>query len=255
MALRIGRRRDGAERDAAAEGHMTVVEHLGELRRRIFISLGAILVGASICFFFTPQIIAFLTTFYRESLDRRVVNELIFTGPADAFLLRLKIATYGGIVLAMPVWLFQIWRFVTPGLNPREKRFAVPFIVSAIVLFTLGGFVAFLTLKPALRFLLGIGGEDLQPLLTGTSYLTLVALMIVAFGISFEFPVVLVFLLLARVLTTEQLRRWRRWALVLITLFAALITPSQDPYSLLFMAAPMYLFYESSILIGRMLKR
>jgi len=84
---------------------------------------------------------------------------------------------------------------------------------------------------------------------------TLVALMIVAFGVSFEFPVVLVFLLLARVLTTEQLRRWRRWALVLITLFAALITPSQDPYSLLFMAAPMYLFYESSILIGRMLKR
>ncbi|MFM7617696.1 MAG: twin-arginine translocase subunit TatC [Actinomycetes bacterium] len=255
MALRIGRRRGDEERAADTQGHMTVVEHLGELRRRIFISLGAILVGAGVCFFFTPQIIAFLTTFYRESLDRRVVNELIFTGPADAFLLRLKIATYGGIVVAMPVWLFQIWRFVTPGLNPREKRYAIPFIVSAIVLFALGGFVAFLTLKPALRFLLGIGGNDLQPLLTGTSYLTLVALMIVAFGVSFEFPVVLVFLLLARVLTTEQLRRWRRWALVLITLFAALITPSQDPYSLLFMAAPMYLFYEASIAIGRMLKR
>ena len=101
----------------------------------------------------------------------------------------------------------------------------------------------------------GIGGQDLEPLLTGSSYLTLVALMIVAFGISFEFPVVLVFLLLARVLTTAQLRKWRRWAIVLITLFAALITPSQDPYSLLFMAVPMYLFYEASIAIGRVMKR
>jgi sec-independent protein translocase protein TatC len=255
MAVRIGRRRPAEERAASADGHMTVIEHLGELRRRIFVSLGAILVGAMICFFFTPQIIAFLNTFYEQSLNRDVVTKLIFTGPADAFLLRLKIATYGGIVLSMPVWLFQIWRFVTPGLNPREKRYAVPFIISAIVLFTFGGLVAFLTLKPALRFLLGIGGNDLQPLLTGNSYLTLVALMIVAFGISFEFPVVLVFLLLARVITTAQLRKWRRWAIVLITLFAAIITPSQDPYSLLFMAAPMYLFYETSIVIGRVMDR
>jgi sec-independent protein translocase protein TatC len=255
MATRIARRRTAAEREAESTGQMTVVEHLTELRRRIFVSLGAILVGAAICFFLTPQIISFLDSFYREALNRDVVNKLIFTGPADAFLLRLKIATYGGIVLAMPVWLFQIWRFVTPGLNPREKRFAVPFIVSAIVLFAFGAFVAFLTLKPALRFLLGIGGQDLEPLLTGSSYLTLVALMIVAFGISFEFPVVLVFLLLARVITTAQLRKWRRWAIVLITLFAALITPSQDPYSLLFMAVPMYLFYEASIAIGRVMKR
>jgi len=255
MAIRIGRRRSEEARTAGTEGHMTVVEHLGELRRRIFVSLGAILVGAMICFFFTPQIIAFLNSFYEASLNRDVVTKLIFTGPADAFLLRLKIATYGGIVLSMPVWLFQIWRFVTPGLNPKEKRYAVPFILSAIVLFAMGGFVAFLTLKPALKFLLGIGGNDLQPLLTGNSYITLVALMIVAFGISFEFPVVLVFLLLARVLTTAQLRKWRRWAIVLITLFAAIITPSQDPYSLVFMAVPMYLFYEMSIVIGRVMDR
>lgn len=234
---------------------MTVIEHLAELRRRIFVSLAAVVIGAVICFTLTPQIISFLTRFYAEALQRSQVRTLIFTGPADAFLLRLKIATYGGVVLAMPVWLFQLWRFVTPGLNPRERRYAVPFILSAIVLFTLGGFVAFLTLKPALTFLLGVGGEDLQPLLTGNSYLSLVALMIVAFGVAFEFPVLLVFLLLARVLSTAQLRRWRRWAIVLITLFAALITPSQDPYSLLFMAVPMWIFYETSIVIGRMLDR
>ena len=251
-ACREARRARKARSDA---GTMTVIEHLAELRRRIFVSLAAVAIGAVICFTLTPQIISFLTRFYAEALHRSQVKTLIFTGPADAFILRLKIATYGGVVLAMPVWLFELWRFVTPGLNPRERRYAVPFILSAIVLFAFGGFVAFLTLKPALSFLLGVGGQDLQPLLTGSSYLSLVALMIVAFGVAFEFPVLLVFLLLARVLTTEQLRRWRRWAIVLITLFAAVITPSQDPYSLFFMAVPMWIFYETSIIIGRILDR
>jgi sec-independent protein translocase protein TatC len=246
IAARLSERREArrARRARADAGTMTVIEHLAELRRRIFVSLAAVAIGAVICFTLTPQIISFLTRFYAEALDRNQVTTLIFTGPADAFLLRLKIATYGGVVVAMPVWLFQLWRFVTPGLNPRERRYAVPFILSAIVLFVCGGFVAFLTLKPALSFLLGVGGADLQPLLTGNSYLSLVALMIVAFGVAFEFPVLLVFLLLARVLTTEQLRRWRRWAIVLITLFAGVITPSQDPYSLFFMAVPMWIFYE-----------
>lgn len=110
-------------------------------------------------------------------------------------------------------------------------------------------------LDPALKFLLNIGGSSLQPELTADRYLTLVALMIVAFGVAFEFPVVLCFLLLVRVIRTEQLRRWRRYAFVGIVAFAAVITPSQDPYSLFAMAVPMYVFYEASILIGRLLKR
>ena len=155
----------------------------------------------------------------------------------------------------MPVWLWELWRFITPGLNPTEKRFAVPFLFASLFLFACGAVVALLTLEPALHFLLGIGGSDLRPLLTADKYISLVSLMIVAFGLSFEFPVVFVFLLIARVLTTEQLRSWRRYAAVFIVAFAAVITPSQDPYSLFAMAIPMYIFYEASILIGRFLKR
>ena len=146
-------------------------------------------------------------------------------------------------------------RFITPGLNPNEKRYAIPFILTSIVLFAFGALVALLTLPKALEFLLDIGGSQLRPELTADKYLSLVSLMIVAFGIAFEFPVVLMFLLLARVLTTRQLRRWRRPAILIIVIFAAVITPSQDPYSLFAMAIPMYIFYEAAIIIGRVLKR
>src|SRR5262245_53962163 len=232
---------------------MTVVEHLTELRRRIVISLIAVTLGAIVCFIFSESIIRFFVNYYRDATHPQK-NALIFLGPLDAFLTRIKIATYGGIVLALPIWLYELWRFITPGLNPKERRYAVPFVLSSIVLFALGGVVAFLTLEPALHFLLGIGGPDLKPLLTADRYVSLVGLMVVAFGLSFEFPVVLMFLLIARVLTTAQLRAWRRYAIVLIVIFAAVITPSQDPYSLFAMAVPMYIFYEGVIIIGRLLK-
>jgi sec-independent protein translocase protein TatC len=235
-------------------GRMTVVEHLSELRRRIVISIIAVTLGAIVCFIFSESIIKFLITYYRDATSGEK-DALIFLGPLDAFLTRIKIATYGGIVLALPVWLFELWRFITPGLNPKEKRYAIPFVFSSIVLFALGAFVAFLTLPKALEFLLDVGGSQLRPELTADKYLSFVSLMTVAFGVAFEFPVVLMFLLLARVLTTRQLRRWRRPAAVIIVVFAAVITPSQDPYSLFFMAVPMYIFYEMSIIIGRVLKR
>ena len=123
------------------------------------------------------------------------------------------------------------------------------------MLFLCGAAVAFLTLEPALAFLLNIGGSDLKPLLTADKYVSLVSLMIIAFGLSFEFPVILVFLLLARILSTAQLRAWRRYAAIGIVTFAAVITPSQDPFSLFAMAIPMYIFYECCIIIGRFLKR
>jgi sec-independent protein translocase protein TatC len=233
---------------------MTIVEHLGEFRRRFMICIVAIVIGGIVCFILSPQIIGFLVKFYQNAVHDPN-KKLNFLGPLDAFATRLKIATYGGIVLALPVWLFQLWRFITPGLNPKERKYAIPFVASSIVLFLFGGVVALLTLEPALAFLLNIGGADLRPELTADKYLSLVALMIVAFGVAFEFPVVLTFLLLARVLTTKQLRHWRRWAIIGIFVFAAVITPSQDPYSLFAMAIPMCLFYEATIVIGRLLKR
>jgi sec-independent protein translocase protein TatC len=236
------------------EGRMTVFEHLGELRRRLMISIVAVVVAGTIVFIVAPEITSWLVTFYKDATNGSR-HKLIFLGPLDAFATRLKIATYGGIVLASPVWLFQLWRFITPGLNPKEKKYAIPFVLSSIFLFILGGIVALLTLEPALNFLLQIGGSDVTPALTYDKYVSLVALMIVAFGLSFEFPVILMFLLLARVLTTKQLRQWRRYAAVIIVAFAAIITPSQDPYSLFAMAIPMYIFYEACIIIGRFMKR
>ena len=233
---------------------MTVVEHLTELRRRLIISIVAVSLGAIVCFIFSESVIRFFVNYYRDATHGEK-NALIFLGPLDAFLTRIKIATYGGIVLALPVWLFELWRFITPGLNPKEKRYAIPFIFASIALFALGGYIALLTLPKALEFLLDIGGSQLRPELTADKYLGLVSLMIIAFGVAFEFPVVLVFLLLARVLTTRQLRRWRRPAILIIVIFAAVITPSHDPYSLFAMAIPMYIFYELSIIVGRILKR
>ena len=233
---------------------MTVLEHIGELRRRLMISVIAIALGAVVAYIFSLQIIRFLITYY-ENATSGERDALIFLGPLDAFVTRLKVATYGGIVLALPVWLFQLWRFITPGLNPKEKRYAVPFVASALALFAVGALVALLTLAPALNFLLDVGGAELEPTLSADKYLSMVSLMIVAFGVAFEFPVVLVFLLLAGVITTRQLGGWRRYVIVGVVAFAAVITPSQDPYSLMFMAVPMYLFYEASIVIGKALKR
>src|SRR4051812_5251190 len=243
-----------AKRTRTPDARMPMLDHLGELRNRIIISFVAVLVGAVICFIWYGPITEFLLGFYRNSINNHRIT-FIFTGPADAFVTRLKVATYGGIVLALPVWLYELWRFITPALDPREKRYAVPFVASAIVLFGLGAVVAFVTLEPALKFLIDVGGPAQQAAYTSEKYLSLIALMIVAFGLSFEFPIVLVFLLIARVIRTEQLRHARRWAAVGIVTFAAVITPSQDPYSLFFMAVPVYPFYEASVIIGRVLKR
>src|SRR5690349_15311988 len=186
---------------------MTLVEHLTELRRRLIISVVAVAVGATVAFIFSDQIIHFLVGPYRDL--GHGPGKLVATDPLAPFAVRLKVATYGGIVLALPVWLWELWRFVTPGLHKHEKRYAIPFVAASILLFLLGGFVAWLTLPKALQFLATVGGSDITPFFTADKYLQLVSLMIVAFGISFEFPVVLVALLLVGVLHTRTLRRYR----------------------------------------------
>jgi sec-independent protein translocase protein TatC len=243
-----------------AHGRMTLIEHLTELRRRIIICAIAIVVGAIIGFVIYSRILHVLQHPYAQVTKGRAGCppggcRLVATDPLAPFLVRLKVSTYTGFVIALPVVLWQLWRFITPGLNPKEKKYAIPFIGSSVVLFLMGGAVAWLTFPKALGFLVGIGGGDISTFFTADKYLTFVCLMILAFGLSFEFPVVLVFLMLARVLKTSTLRKYRRHAIVGIVAFAAVITPSQDPYSLFFMAAPMVLFYEGSIVIGRILKR
>ncbi|MBV8981291.1 MAG: twin-arginine translocase subunit TatC [Acidimicrobiia bacterium] len=236
----------------AERGRMTLVDHLGELRRRVLIAALAVAIGGVVAFFLYNQILGFLVHPYSQITHHRA---LIVTDPLEGFATRLKITAFGGLMLASPVVLWQLWRFITPGLHKRERRYAIPFVMASILLFCLGGAVALLTFKQALSFLVGVGGQNLTALYTPSKYLSLITLMIVAFGLSFEFPVLLVFLELAGVLSTARLRAWRRPAIVVIVAVAAIVTPSQDPYSLFAMAVPMYVFYEASILIGRLLHR
>jgi sec-independent protein translocase protein TatC len=249
----------------ADEGRMTLVEHLSELRRRVIICAIALVVFATLVFIFYNPILHFLSGPYEE-VTKGTQNQacgatattgckLIATGPLEPLLVRVKVSTYGAIALSVPVIFWEIWRFVTPGLHKNERRYGIFFLIAIVFLFALGGVVAWFTIQPALEFLLGAGGPTIQPLLAADKYLTLVALMIAAFGVAFEFPVLLVFLLMVRVVSTQQLRSIRRWMIVGIVTFAAVITPSSDPFSLFFMAVPMYLFYEIAIVIGRVMKR
>ncbi|TMK85087.1 MAG: twin-arginine translocase subunit TatC [Actinobacteria bacterium] len=160
-----------------------------------------------------------------------------------------------GLGIALPVLLYQIWGFIAPGLTAKEKRYSIPFVASSCVLFFLGAVVAYLMLPKGLGFLLGFAGQGVVPLLTIDRYVGFVTLVALAFGVSFLFPIFLVFLELVGVLSPELLARNRRYSLLGISIFAAVITPSSDPYTMLAMMIPMYLFYEASIIIGRFLKR
>lgn len=233
---------------------MTLVEHLGELRSRLVKSVLALVVGSAIGFALSNKALNFLVDPYCEAQAGKSC-QLVVIDPLEGFSTRIKLALFIGFILAAPVILWQVWRFVTPGLHKNEKRYAIPFIVCSILLFLAGAFVAVSTFPKALDFLIAVGGPNLVPLFSPSKYLRLYMLVVLAFGISFEFPILLTFLQLARILKSEQLRKWRRAAIISIVVFAAVITPSQDPVTLLAMAGPMYAFYEISILLGKVLRR
>lgn len=230
-------------------GEMSLVGHLTELRYRLIVCAIAVTVGGTVAFFVYDPILDFLMAPYEQVTGK---STLFITDPLEGFATRLKVAGYTGFALALPVLLWQLWRFITPALDRKEKRYAIPFVVGSMVLFVLGAGIAFLTLPQALGFLVGIGGDNLETLFGPSKYLGLVTLMMIAFGLAFEFPLLLIFLQLVGILESRQLRGFRRWAIVLIFVFVAVITPSGDPYSLLALALPMYLFYEAAILIGRL---
>ena len=234
---------------------MTLVEHLTELRRRLFISIIAIVLGGIVAFIFYNHILSFLLHPYCQALPKGKACSLYIQDPLEGFAARLKVAGYGGLMLALPVVFWQLWRFITPGLKKKEKKYAIPFVACSVVLFLLGAALAYITFAKALQFLQSVGGPDFQQIYSPSKYLRFILLMFFAFGISFEFPVVLVALELVGALPSKKLRGWRRQAILIIVIFAAVITPSQDPYTLLAMSVPMYLFFELSIIIGRVLKK
>jgi sec-independent protein translocase protein TatC len=234
---------------------MTLVEHLGELRSRLIKSVLAVGAGGVVAFVLYPQILDLLIDPYCKILPPGRTCSLVVTDPLAGFRVRMQIAGYGGLVFAFPVVAWQLWRFITPGLHPQEKRYAIPFVAASVLLFLLGAGLALWTFPRALEFLVSVGGTQLEALYTPDKYLSLITFMMLAFGIGFEFPIVLVFLQLAGVLSTARLRSWRRPAIVLIVVLVAVITPSGDPFTLFALAGPMYIFYEASILIGRFIRR
>ena len=243
------------------DARMSLIEHLAELRDRLIKVAVAVVIGMLIAFVLYNQIFEFLLGPYEDIANDRPEatlgdGRLLLSDPLQGFAIRMKLALYGGIAIAMPVILWQIWRFVTPGLYDHEKKYAVPFMVSALSLFVLGAGLAYYTLPRALDFLIDIGGEDnfvtaFQP----DKYFTLILYMMLAFGIGFEFPILLIFLQMAGVITPRQLSGARRYAIVGICVLVAVITPSGDPISMLMLSVPMILFYEVSILIGRVIER
>jgi sec-independent protein translocase protein TatC len=231
----------------AAEGRMTLWEHIAELRSRLIKCIVAVMVFAVAGWFLYPYIFTFLT----NPLHNANKTAIIIAGsPIAPLLTRIQIAGYVGIILAMPVLVWQLWRFVTPGLYPHEKKYAVPFTAGAVTFFLLGAAVAYVSLLPTLIFLNAVGGSNIKQVYNISDYLKLVVLMIIIFGIGFEFPVLLVALEIAGVVTPAQLSHARRWAIVGIVVVSAVITPSSDPFSMLALAIPLYLFYEMAIVFG-----
>jgi sec-independent protein translocase protein TatC len=242
------------------QGKMTLFEHLAELRKRLVICILAVAIGTVVAWFFYDHIVRFMTHPYHSFVLHHPSKDitrgnLVTAGPLEGFTTRLKVSVYGGIVLASPVLFWQLWRFITPGLYKNEKRYLVPFVASAVLLFAAGVTTAVLVFPKALTWLIEISGSGIVPLFSPSKYFTLYTSMCLIFGAVFMYPLVVVFLEIAGVVPSSKWRRWRRPAIVVICLVAAVITPSSDPFSFLAMAVPMLLFYEGSIIVGRALHK
>jgi sec-independent protein translocase protein TatC len=241
---------------ADLDSRMSLMEHLVELRTRIIRSAIAVAVGAIAGWLLYFPVLDLLMDPLRQLSDNPNVEDTFLSqDPLEIFLLRIKMSAYLGLMLAMPFLLWQLWQFIAPGLYQNERRYAAAFVASATMLFSLGAAIAFYTLPQALTFLQSMGGDDVVYQYSAQKYLMLIVYMMIAFGIGFEFPIVVVFLQLVGIVTPQQLSQFRRFAIVIIFVAAAVITPSADPISLFALALPMCIFYEVSILIGRLVKR
>jgi len=259
------RRKEGDERKEpkpkvrTVDDRMTLAQHLAELRQRIVKSTLAIFAGMIVVFVFYDSVLSWLREPYTQICHSHpeygCTGDFLLTDPLDGFATRMRVCGWGGLFLAMPVVLWQLWRFITPGLHKNEKKYAVPFLFSSLALFLFGAAVAYWTLPKALEWLVNFSGSDFAANFNAGRYIRLLTLMMLAFGVGFLFPILLMFLQLVGVLTPRRLLEWWRMALVVIAITAAVITPSGDPISMLALAVPMTAFYFLSILLGWLVTR
>jgi sec-independent protein translocase protein TatC len=241
---------------------MSLVAHLTELRNRIAKALIAVVVAGGVAFWWYQH---GLGTFIRAPYCDLPANlrygggkngcGLLVTDVFGGVFIRLKVALLVGVVLAAPVWLYQLWAFITPGLRRNERRYAISFVAASTTLFAAGAVLAYLFLGAGLRALLGLAGNGVVVALTAQDYIGFVLSVLIAFGVSFELPLGMVALNLVGVLSHAVLAKGRRWIMFLTIVFAAVVTPTQDPFTMLAMALPMMLLFEIAIQIARVVDK
>lgn len=229
---------------AVIDAPVPLAQHLKELRRRVGIALAAVIAGGIITFAWCDPLIALLRAPLGET-------PLYFVGVGDAFGIRMQLSLIGGVALAMPVWLWQTWAFIRPGLTDSERRAARPWIPLALLLFIVGVVVAWVVLPFAVGFLLSFATADLTPLIAADRYFGFVGSLMLVFGLATEYPIVLVLLSRAGIITSKKLQLWRRRALVVAVIVGAFATPGTDLISPIVLAVVLYLLYELSIWLVR----
>lgn len=253
MSIPLMGRTSTPRKSRPAADAMTIAQHLGELRRRLIVAVAAFVVAACVAAVFYNWFLHLLQRPYCNISPRNCA--FYVTGPLDQLSLRVEMAAFGGLILASPVVLWELWRFITPGLRRNEKRYAIPFVLSSVALFLGGCATAYFILPHALGWLLHVGGPHVHELLNPNTYLSLILLLMFLFGLTYEFPVVLVALELAGVVSSGALLRSWRWAVIGITVASAVFTPSSDPFSMLALAVPLTAFYFAAIGLGKLFGR
>jgi sec-independent protein translocase protein TatC len=239
---------------------MTLVEHLEELRRRVFVAIAAIVVGSIIAFFFWNQMLGFLLMPLPLTANLLTATsphhqQLVAHGIGEGFTVALKLSIAAGLALASPVILYQLWGFIAPGLTRHERKYAAPFTVLGAALFALGISVGFVVLRWPVQWLIDFGQSKFIYLVDADSYFSFVAYFLLAFGIVFEMPLVLTFLSLVNVVNSRLLNQKRMYAWFGMWVVACFITPGADPYSPVIIGVAMTALYELSIVLMRIIGR
>jgi len=243
-------------RKRAADGRMSLGDHLRELRRRFIIAVASVAVGSILGWVEYNRLFnLIMAPLRRIAAEREGLVNINFGGITQPFTVQLQVAAFVGVIVASPVWLFQVWSFIVPGLTKREKRTSMAFIGAAVPLFLLGCYVASIAVPQAVEVLLGFTPQGAANLPDAALYLTFVTRFILAFGLAFLLPVFLVGLNVAHVLPAHIMLKGWRVAVLLIFVFAAMMTPTPDAWTMLLLALPMVIFYFAAVGVAALLDR